>query len=192
VFVTNSEAKPLDLSEDCGILHCTEVRVESRVLFRLELPSHKSIGVKAKQTKTVSEVLAPILLQYGWNINEVDVYVDEDTTIAGAGDDKVDLVSNVGVIDNKRLFVVQKSHEEIQKAENINTESKQQSSSGDPDSSEMTLYEGLQIMRKGRFEDQRGTEICFEIPEFLRLPENRLSPVGGLLVEDIQDELTQK
>ena len=35
---------------------------------------------------------------------------------------------------------------------------------------EMTLYEGLQIMRKGRFEDQRGTEICFEIPEFLRLP----------------------
>ena len=27
-------------------------------------------------------------------------------------------------------------------------------------------------MRKGRFEDQRGTEICFEIPEFLRLPEN--------------------
>ena len=46
VFVTNSESKPLDLSEDCGILHCTEVRVESRVLFRLELPSHKSIGVK--------------------------------------------------------------------------------------------------------------------------------------------------
>jgi hypothetical protein len=35
---------------------------------------------------------------------------------------------------------------------------------------EMTLYEGLQIMRRGRFEDQRGTEICFEIPEFLRKP----------------------
>ena len=34
----------------------------------------------------------------------------------------------------------------------------------------MTLYEGLQIMRRGRFEDQRGTEICFEIPEFLRKP----------------------
>ena len=39
-------------------------------------------------------------------------------------------------------------------------------------SEQLTLYEGLQIMRKGRFEDQRGTEICFEIPEFLRLPEN--------------------
>ena len=44
---------------------------------------------------------------------------------------------------------------------------KSTSSSVEP---EMTLYEGLQIMRKGRFEDQRGTEICFEIPEFLRLP----------------------
>ena len=70
---------------------------------------------QAKQTKTVSEVLAPILLQYGWNINEVDVFVDEDTTIAGLGDDKVDLGYNVAVIDNKRLFVVQKSSSDIEK-----------------------------------------------------------------------------
>ena len=33
-----------------------QVRVEARILFRLELPSHKSIGVKAKQGKTVAEV----------------------------------------------------------------------------------------------------------------------------------------
>ena len=46
----------------------------------------------------------------------MDVYVDEDTTIAGLdnGDDKVDLASNVAVIDNKRLFVVQKSSEALQ------------------------------------------------------------------------------
>ena len=153
------------------------------------------------------EVLAPILQQYGWNINEVDVYVDEDTTIAGLdnGDDKVDLASNVAVIDNKRLFVVQKSSEALQyevrnqqyisvewhndaddwvcfvcQVENntpVNTENAHNSAdktvtARDSDNTEMTLYEGLQIMRKGRFEDQRGTEICFEIPEFLRLPEN--------------------
>ena len=46
VFSSRSDSKPLDLSEDCAILHCTEVRVEARILFRLELPSHKSIGVK--------------------------------------------------------------------------------------------------------------------------------------------------
>ena len=34
-----------------------QVRVEARILFRLELPSHKSIGVKAKQGKTVAEVI---------------------------------------------------------------------------------------------------------------------------------------
>ena len=54
----------------------------------------------------------------------MDVYVDEDTTIAGAGEDKVDLVSNVAVIDNKRLFVVQKSYEEIQKVSVIMTDQK--------------------------------------------------------------------
>ena len=51
VFVSCSadgaaSTRPLDLSEDCAMLHCAEVRVESRVLFRLELPSHKSIGIK--------------------------------------------------------------------------------------------------------------------------------------------------
>ena len=45
----------------------------------------------------------------------MDVFVDEDTTIAGAGDDKVDLGYNVAVIDNKRLFVVQKSSSDIEK-----------------------------------------------------------------------------
>ena len=80
--------------------------MEARILFRLELPSHKSIGVKAKASKTVEEVLAPILQQYGWNISEVDVYVDEDS---GSQTGKVVLSSGVSVIDNKRLFVVQQN-----------------------------------------------------------------------------------
>jgi hypothetical protein len=41
----------------------------------LELPSKKSIGVKAKQTKLVEEVLRPILLQYGWNLDLMLVQV---------------------------------------------------------------------------------------------------------------------
>ena len=45
VFATNSD-KPLDLSDESTSLGCTEVRVEPRVLFRLELPSKKSIGKK--------------------------------------------------------------------------------------------------------------------------------------------------
>jgi len=153
VFSSKDEGKPLDLSEDCALLHCTEVRVEARILFRLELPSHKSIGVKAKQGKTVAEVLGPILLQYGWTVPEVEIYLDQDGTNHGT---RVELEANVGVIDNKRLFVVQ-SRGELREG-------------GERQEPEITLYEGLQIMRRGRFEDQRGTEICFEIPEFLRKP----------------------
>jgi hypothetical protein len=41
----------------------------------LELPSKRSIGVKAKQTKLVEEVLRPILLQYGWNLDHMLVQV---------------------------------------------------------------------------------------------------------------------
>lgn len=167
VFAAKNE-KPLDLSEDCAILHCTEVQVEARILFRLELPSHKSIGVKAKRTKSVEDVLAPILQQYGWNINEVDVYVDEDTDEG----DKVDLNSNVSVIDNKRLFVVQQTSTKERFWKQTETKISKQ----DP---EITLYEGLQIMRKGRFEDQRGTEICFEIPEFLRQPSKTICENGN-------------
>ena len=47
----------------------------SSLLFRLELPSKKSIGVKAKQTKLVEEVLRPILQQYGWNLDQMLVQV---------------------------------------------------------------------------------------------------------------------
>ena len=30
------------------------------------------------------------------------------------------------------------------------------------------LYEGLKLAQRGRLEDQRGTEIKFEMPEFLK------------------------
>lgn len=99
-FITGND-KPLDLSEDCSSLGCSEVRVEPRVLFRLELPSKKSIGVKAKQTKLVEEVLGPILSQYGWNLSDMVVRMD-------GGRGGVDLKASVTSIDNTRLVVTHK------------------------------------------------------------------------------------
>ena len=32
----------------------------------------------------------------------------------------------------------------------------------------LDLYEGLKLAQRGRLEDQRGTEIKFEMPEFLK------------------------
>ena len=109
-FITGND-KPLDLSEDCSTLGCSEVRVEPRVLFRLELPSKKSIGVKAKQTKLVEEVLGPILSQYGWNLSDMSVRLDQVRAI-------VDLKASVTSIDNTRLVVTHKEDAEINDQEN--------------------------------------------------------------------------
>lgn len=132
VFVTNSE-KPLDLGEDSTTLGCTEVRVEPRVLFRLELPSKKSIGighffvcyitrtnhlhvlfvgVKAKPAKLVKEVLGPILNQYGWNLEAMSVRRDVPNSHGGHVDPEValvDLEATVASIDNSRLLVATKT-----------------------------------------------------------------------------------
>lgn len=106
-FITGND-KPLDLSEDCSSLGCSEVRVEPRVLFRLELPSKKSIGVKAKQTKLVEEVLGPILSQYGWNLADMTVRLDGQRAGPGPG---VELRASVTTIDNTRLVVAHRTAE---------------------------------------------------------------------------------
>jgi hypothetical protein len=98
VFATDGE-KPLDLAADAQTLGCTEVRVEPRVLFRLELPSKKSIGVKAKPQKLVRDVLGPILHQYGWNLEAVEVRRDGVELVG------IDLEATVASIDNSRLIV---------------------------------------------------------------------------------------
>ena len=111
VFVANSE-KPLDLGGDSTSLGCVEVRVEPRVLFRLELPSKKSIGVKAKPAKLVKEVLGPILNQYGWNLEAMSVRRDIPNSHGGHVDPEmalVDLEATVSSIDNSRLMVAPKT-----------------------------------------------------------------------------------
>ncbi|CAB4056383.1 RGS [Lepeophtheirus salmonis] len=100
-FITNSD-KPLNLSTDSASIGTQEVRVEPRNLFRIELPSKKSIGVKAKPTKRIYEVLGPILLQYGWNLACVVVKLENHLTKLHSDIDLNDYVSS---IDNTRLVI---------------------------------------------------------------------------------------
>lgn len=46
-----------------------EVRIEKRVLFRLDLPGRKTVCVKAKPGKVAMDVLKPILLKYGYKMD---------------------------------------------------------------------------------------------------------------------------
>merc|ERR1719225_99265 len=120
VFVTNSE-KPLDLGEDSTSLGCVEVRVEPRVLFRLELPSKKSIGVKAKPAKIVRDVLGPILAQYGWSLESM--LVTRDVAVAKSNVSQpmaVNMEDTVASIDNCRLLVQTKVRSSVGTIEEIN------------------------------------------------------------------------
>lgn len=239
VFAATSD-KPLDLGEDSTSLGCTEVRVEPRVLFRLELPSKKSIGVKAKPAKLVREVLGPILAQYGWNLDAMTVRRDVPNSHGGHVDPDValvDLEATVATIDNSRLLVAprnptdivnsrlleemvktkvpsgrvqddQRSHGTASSNESVgrrgsssivqtkkteNRDDQEKMAMPPPDAipqvrrhtqrfggrfdkhSAVTdeLYEGLKLAQRGRLEDQRGTEIKFEMPDFLKRGTNK-------------------
>ena len=90
--------KPLNLSKDCSSLGGSEVRVEPKVLFMLVLPSGETIEVRAETDQMISEVLRPIISQYGWNLDDVVVMLDR----AGG----VDLRANVSSINNTKLVVI--------------------------------------------------------------------------------------
>ncbi|XP_041909708.1 regulator of G-protein signaling 12 isoform X8 [Corvus kubaryi] len=64
--------KPLVLHQDSSILESRDLRLEKRTLFRLDLvPINRSVGLKAKPTKPVTEVLRPVVAKYGLNLNEL-------------------------------------------------------------------------------------------------------------------------
>jgi regulator of G-protein signaling len=67
------EFQPLDLGDDISTLGSKEVMIEKRVLFRMDLPHRKSIGVKAKPNRTVRDVFKPILNKYGYKLDSIIV-----------------------------------------------------------------------------------------------------------------------
>ncbi|KAJ7419035.1 Regulator of G-protein signaling 12 [Willisornis vidua] len=74
--------KPLVLHQDSSILESRDLRLEKRTLFRLDLvPINRSVGLKAKPTKPVTEVLRPVVAKYGLNLNELVARLGEGRTL---------------------------------------------------------------------------------------------------------------
>lgn len=65
--------KAIDLDESSINLAGKEVSVEERIVFKLDLPNNKVISVKSKPSKTLAEVLRPILLKYNYSLDLVQV-----------------------------------------------------------------------------------------------------------------------
>ncbi|XP_056135800.1 regulator of G-protein signaling 12b [Lampris incognitus] len=71
LFLVGGE-KPLVLDQDCMTLCSRDIRLEKRTLFRLDLvPINRSVGLKAKPTKPVTEVLRPVVAKYGLHLSDL-------------------------------------------------------------------------------------------------------------------------
>ncbi|XP_053366291.1 regulator of G-protein signaling 12 isoform X2 [Clarias gariepinus] len=71
LFLVGGE-KPLVLDQDSMTLSSRDLRIEKRTLFRLDMvPINRSVGLKAKPTKPVAEVLRPVVAKYGLRLNDL-------------------------------------------------------------------------------------------------------------------------
>ncbi|XP_007951713.1 regulator of G-protein signaling 12 [Orycteropus afer afer] len=91
--------KPLVLQQDSSILESRELRLEKRTLFRLDLvPINRSVGLKAKPTKPVTEVLRPVVAKYGLDLRDLTVRLSGEKTL-------LDLGAPISSLDGQRVVL---------------------------------------------------------------------------------------
>uniref|UniRef100_A0ABI7Z3S2 Regulator of G protein signaling 12 n=1 Tax=Felis catus TaxID=9685 RepID=A0ABI7Z3S2_FELCA len=91
--------KPLVLHQDSSILESRDLRLEKRTLFRLDLvPINRSVGLKAKPTKPVTEVLRPVVAKYGLHLNELVARLSGEK-------EPLDLGAPISSLDGQRVIL---------------------------------------------------------------------------------------
>ncbi|XP_054855206.1 regulator of G-protein signaling 12 isoform X2 [Eublepharis macularius] len=94
--------KPLVLNQDSNILDSRVLRLEKRTLFRLDLvPINRSVGLKAKPTKPVTEVLRPVVAKYGLNLNHLVARLNGEQ-------EPLDLGVPISNLDGQRVILDEK------------------------------------------------------------------------------------
>ncbi|XP_038165053.1 regulator of G-protein signaling 12 isoform X2 [Cyprinodon tularosa] len=100
LFLVGGE-KPLVLDQDCMTLCSRDLRLEKRTLFRLDLvPINRSVGLKAKPTKPVTEVLRPVVAKYGLNLSDLVAKISGET-------EPLDLGAPISSLDGLRVVLEQ-------------------------------------------------------------------------------------
>nr|CAI5854878.1 unnamed protein product [Callosobruchus analis] len=94
---TDKHGKPLDVSAPSSTLSGREVLVERRVTLKLDLPNRKTVTVKSRGCKQLSEVLRSSLHKYQYQLDRVAV-VDADGR-------PLDLRLSVSEVDGMRVAV---------------------------------------------------------------------------------------
>ncbi|XP_029423520.1 regulator of G-protein signaling 12 isoform X2 [Nannospalax galili] len=94
--------KPLVLHQDSSILATRDLRLEKRTLFRLDLvPINRSVGLKAKPTKPVTEVLRPVVAKYGLDLGSLLVRLSGEK-------EPLDLGAPISSLDGQRVVLEEK------------------------------------------------------------------------------------
>uniref|UniRef100_A0A3B4XJ78 Regulator of G-protein signaling 12-like n=1 Tax=Seriola lalandi dorsalis TaxID=1841481 RepID=A0A3B4XJ78_SERLL len=98
LFLVGGE-KPLVLDQDCMTLSSRDLRMEKRTLFRLDLvPINRSVGLKAKPTKPVTEVLRPVVAKYGLHLSDLVAKISGET-------EPLDLGAPISSLDGLRVVL---------------------------------------------------------------------------------------
>ncbi|XP_038586636.1 regulator of G-protein signaling 12 isoform X2 [Micropterus salmoides] len=98
LFLVGGE-KPLVLDQDCLTLSSRDLRMEKRTLFRLDLvPINRSVGLKAKPTKPVTEVLRPVVAKYGLHLSDLVAKISGET-------EPLDLGAPISSLDGLRVVL---------------------------------------------------------------------------------------
>ncbi|XP_062852384.1 regulator of G-protein signaling 12-like isoform X1 [Trichomycterus rosablanca] len=103
LFLVGGE-KPLVLDQDCMTLCSRDLRLEKRTLFRLDLvPINRSVGLKAKPTKPVTEVLRPVVAKYGLHLGDLVARISGET-------EPLDLGLPISNLDGLRVVLEAAEH----------------------------------------------------------------------------------
>lgn len=63
------------MTKDVKMLSCKAVHLKNCALFRLTLPSEKSLAIRGRSGETVNETLGPILKKYGLTLDKVVMHI---------------------------------------------------------------------------------------------------------------------
>ncbi|TRY87600.1 hypothetical protein DNTS_005988 [Danionella cerebrum] len=160
LFLVGGE-KPLVLDQDCMTLCSRDLRLEKRTLFRLDLvPINRSVGLKAKPTKPVTEVLRPVVAKYGLNLGDLVARISGEK-------EPLDLGLPISNLDGLRV-VLEASDQAPGKDKQKMTSSK---SHGPPLSARSQSATLISKAQSNRADDQRGllNKSDLVLPDFLRL-----------------------
>ncbi|XP_034058303.1 regulator of G-protein signaling 12b isoform X3 [Gymnodraco acuticeps] len=191
LFLVGGE-KPLVLDQDCLTLCSRDLRLEKRTLFRLDLvPINRSVGLKAKPTKPVAEVLRPVVAKYGLHLANLVARIsgemeplDLGLPISNLDGLRVvlDLAENTPAKADKQKAAPSKNVVAASTSRNQSTtapEKRKQKKINIDEAEE--FFDLISKAQSNRADDQRGllNKSDLQLPDFLRLSPvttNRAAP----------------